>query len=45
MDSLKTWNRRTAHLKKYVLMKTLVRIDYNNLEEVGGLAIASSNLN
>ena len=44
MDSLKTWNRKEGNLKTYALMKTFMRTEYNNLDEVGGLTIASSNL-
>ena len=45
MNSLKIWTRRTAHLKTYALVKTFMRIESNDLEEFGGLTIASSNLN
>ena len=45
MDSLKTWNRKEVHLKTYALMKTFMCTEYNNLDEVDGLTIASSNLN
>ena len=44
MDSLKTWNRRTSNLKTYTLMKTFILTGYNNLEKVGGITIARSNL-
>ena len=44
MDSLKIWNRRTANVETYAHMKTFMRIEYNDLEEVGGLTIASTKI-
>ena len=45
MDSLKTSNRKEGNLKTYTFMKTFMRIEYNDLDEVGRLTIAISNLN
>ena len=45
MDSLKTQNGRTANLKSYAHLKNCMCTEYNNLREVSGLTIASSNLN
>ena len=38
-------NRKEGNIKSYTLMKTFMRTEYNNLDKVGGLTIASSNLN
>ena len=44
-DSLKSWNRKPATAKVYADMKTFMREEYNDLDEVGGLSVDNSSLN
>ena len=45
MNSLKIWSRKPLADKTYTNMKTCMRIEYNNIDEAGGLTITNSNLN
>jgi hypothetical protein len=45
MDSLKTWNWKALQDKTYTNMKSSVRAEYSDLDEVGGLTLNNSILN